>query len=123
MLMFNRLIGVALYVGDVVKRGAVKALKVARNNVANCLTGGAVLFAGAGVASATDPASCTSLASTPTLPLAVQCLSDTVAIGSFAVTVLTLFVPLLAMIWGLKGGFGIIKRLVGSMFGSIRRGA
>lgn len=54
---------------------------------------------------------------------AITCVKDTINPNAVLVSILTAFVPLLLVIWGLRGGFKLVYRVVASMFSVVTRRA
>lgn len=67
--------------------------------------------------------SCDTLTTTPTVTNAITCMIDTVAPYTILVAVLVAFMPVILVIWGFRGTFSLMARVVSSMFSFlIRRG-
>lgn len=90
-----------------------------RSVIERALMVAVIVVAGSGLSFATGTA-CDTMA---TIGDAITCVKDTINPNAVLVSVLTAFVPLLLVIWGLRGGFGLVSRIVKSMFSVITRRA
>jgi hypothetical protein len=66
---------------------------------------------------------CEALQSTPTVGGAINCIVAAVAPYTVLATVLTIFIPILLVMWGIRGGYALVVRVVRGIFGLLGRSA